>query len=147
MADMDSETLSREDRLVAALFYPFWPLALFYLNLRPDKRQVRFLRHHAYQAFFLGMALWLGGIAVNTAAAFLGKYLSPLGLLLYPFVKLLGLASLALTLYAAWTAWKGDYLELPYLTKVARPFVEEGLETEPEEATAESPGEAEEDRA
>lgn len=116
--------VSRDDRLLAGLAYPFWPLVFLLVYLSPEKRAVRFLRYHSYQALFLGLGLWGGGIVVRTLAALLGR--NPLfGLMLYPFVKILGWVSLILVLISMFGAWRGQYTRLPFVTEFALPFIDE----------------------
>ncbi|GMU54229.1 MAG: hypothetical protein AMXMBFR33_33750 [Candidatus Xenobia bacterium] len=117
-------SVSRDDRLLAGLAYPFWPLVFLLVYLTPEKRAIRFLRYHSYQGFFMGLALWGGGVLVRTLAAFLGR--NPLfGLMLYPLVKLLGWLSLLAVLYAMLMAWRGQYVKIPFVTDFALPFIDE----------------------
>ncbi len=123
MSELDPK-ISRDDRLLAGLAYPFWPLVFLLVYLSPEKRAIRFLRYHAYQALFLGLGLWGGGVVVRTLAAFLGR--NPLfGLMLYPFVKILGWVSLVLVLISMLGAWRGQYTVLPFVTEFALPFIDE----------------------
>lgn len=117
--------VSKEDRLLAALSYPFWPLAFLFLNLSPELRRRHFVRYHAFQAFFLGMGIWLGTILLGTVVGFLGRYLWPLGLLYYLVSKLLGLGALLVTGWSMFEAWRGRCHALPYVTGWAATFVEE----------------------
>lgn len=119
------DEVSREDRLLAALCYPFWPLAFLILNLSPVLKRQRFLRYHSFQAFFLGMAIWLGLVVLGTAASFVGRFLWPIGFLYFLLNKVLGLGALLLTAWCSFKAWQGDYVTLPYVTDFAKPFVEE----------------------
>lgn len=121
------QAVSREDRLLAALAYPFWYLVFPLIYMTPDKRNDRFLRDHAYQALFLGMGLWVGEITLYTAAALIGKFLVIFGVLLYPLLRLAGLAGVLLTFYCMFIAWQGKLLRLPYLTEFARPFIDEAF--------------------
>ncbi|MCA9793722.1 MAG: DUF4870 domain-containing protein [Candidatus Eremiobacteraeota bacterium] len=118
--------MSREDRLLATLAYPFWYLVYPLIYMTPDKRNDPFLRHHAYHALFMGLGLWVGGILLHTGVAIIGKFFIVFGILLYPFVKLLGYAAIGLTAYAMLTAWQGKKLSLPYLSEFAEPFISEG---------------------
>jgi len=120
-----ADDVSKEDRLLAALSYPFWPLAFLILNLSPVLKRQRFVRYHAFQGFFLGMAIWIGAILLGTAAAFLGRFLWPIGFLYYLFSKLMGLAAFAVTAWSSYQAWTGRCHVLPYITDFAKPFVEE----------------------
>lgn len=127
-----ADDVSKEDRLLAALSYPFWPLAFLILNLSPVLKRQRFVRYHAFQGFFLGMAIWIGAILLGTAAAFLGRFLWPIGFLYYLFSKLMGLAAFAVTAWSSYQAWTGRCHVLPYITDFAKPFVEEAALAVPE---------------
>lgn len=116
---------TREDRLLALLAYPFWYLVFPLIYMTPDKRNDPFLRDHAYHSLFLGLGLWLGNIFLYTAAALIGKFFVLFGILLYPLLKLTGLAAVLLTGYCMMTAWQGRTVRLPYLSDFARPFIEE----------------------
>jgi uncharacterized membrane protein len=133
---VDTQEVSRDHRLLAALAYPFWVLAFIVLNLSPELRRVHFLRFHVYQAFFLGLALWLGGVVLHLIAALLGKYLVVLGLLLYPLVRLAHLASVIFTGCCAYQAWKGVLFRIPGIYPYARPFIEETPSEPPQEPSA-----------
>ena len=124
------EPLRREDRLLAALAYPFWYLVFVMVYLSPRQQKSRFLRYHAYQGLFLGLLIWVGGILVWTAAEIVGKVLIIFGLLLYPLLKLLHLGAIAVTAWATIQAYLGAWVEIPFVTEFARPFVDE---SEPEE--------------
>ncbi len=119
--------VSKEDRLLAALSYPFWPLAFLILNLSPTLKSQPFLRHHAFQGFFLGMTLWVGTIVLGTVAGFLGRYLWPIGVLYYLFSKLLGLATLLVIGWSSYKAWRGECHELPVVGRFTRDFLQESL--------------------
>lgn len=124
------EKLRHEDRLLAALAYPFWYLVFIMVYLSPRKQKSRFLRYHAYQGLFLGLLVWGGGIVAWTAAEIVGKVFVLFGLLLYPLLKLLNLAAFVMTAWATLAAWMGRWVEIPYITEFARPFVDEGEPTE-----------------
>lgn len=141
MSEQVSPKVSRDDRLLAGLAYPFWPLVFLLVYLSPEKRAIRFLRYHSYQALFLGLGLWGGGVVVRTLAAFLGR--NPLfGLMLYPFVKLLGWVSILLVLMSMLGAWSGRYTELPFITSFALPFIDEDQALAEEKASMQKPGDS-----
>jgi len=127
-----SREVSKEDRLLAALSYPFWPLAFLILNLSPVLKNQPFLRHHAFQAFFLGMGLWMGTVFLATAAGFLGRFLWPIGVLYYLFSKVLGLAAILVVGWSSLQAWRGRCHELPVVGQFTRQFLQDSLVT-PEE--------------
>lgn len=124
------EPLRHDDRLLAALAYPLWYVVFIVVYLSPRRQKSRFLRYHAYQGLFLGLTVWVGGILLWTAADIAGKIFILFGLLAYPLLKLLQLAAFAVTAWATLMAWLGKWLELPFITEFARPFVDEGEPTE-----------------
>lgn len=117
--------LVAEDRLLAALAYPFWYLAFPIFLLAPRFQQRPFIKYHVYQGLALGLTVLWGGITLWTTAAVLGKF-GLFGLLLYPFLKLAEWAAFLTTCYAAIGAWLGNRTELPYITEFVRPFLHEG---------------------
>lgn len=121
-----SAQVSKEDRLLAALSYPFWPLAFLIMNLSPVLRRQGFVRYHAFQAFFLGMGIWLGMIVLGSLADFLGRFLWPIGLLYHFVHKLLGLGAMLITAWSSFQAWKGNKHALPCrISEWTRFFAEE----------------------
>lgn len=121
---MENTPGSAEDRLLAALSYPFWYMAFPIFLLAPRYQQRPFLRYHVYQALALGLVILWGGITLWTTAAILGKF-GLFGLLLYPFLKLAEWGAFLTTFYAAIGAWLGNRTELPYITEFVRPFLHE----------------------
>ncbi|MEW6281030.1 MAG: hypothetical protein AB1758_20620 [Candidatus Eremiobacterota bacterium] len=127
---------------MACLAYPFWPLVFLVVYLSPEKRRIRFLRYHSYQAFFLGLALWGGGILLHTVAALIGKYLVLLGVLLYPLMRLVGWAAMGAVAYGMYKAYRGEYATYPYVTEFALGFIDEDR-LRPAEDTASTASEEE----
>lgn len=121
---MDNSPGSAEDRLLAALAYPYWYLAFPIYLLAPRLQQRPFLKYHVFQGFCLGMAVLWGGVTLWTTAAILGKF-GAFGLLLYPFIKLAEWVAFLLTWYGAVGAWFGNRIEIPYVTEFVRPFLHE----------------------
>lgn len=118
---LDPPTLA-EDRLLAALSYPFWYMAFPIFLLAPRFQQRPFIKYHVYQGLALGLLILWGGVTLWTTAAVLGKF-GLFGLLLYPFLKLAEWGALLVTVYAAAGAWLGNRIELPYVTEFVRPFL------------------------
>ena len=52
---LGSTSPNREDRLMAALAYPFWFVIFPLIYMTPDKRNEPFLRSHSYQGAVLGV--------------------------------------------------------------------------------------------
>lgn len=119
------DKLTAEDRLLAALAYPFWYMAFPIFLLAPRFQQRAFLKYHVYQGLALGLVILWGGVTLWTTAAVLGKF-GLFGLLLYPFLKLAEWAAFLATGYASVGAWLGNRTELPYITEFVRPLLHEG---------------------
>lgn len=124
MTELVKESISHEDRLLSALAYPFWYVVFPLFQLSPEKQKRKFLRYHCYQGLILGLALWGGGIVAWTLASILGRLII-FGLLLYPFLKLAEWVAFGTTVFAAGSAWLGNYVQIPYVTEFVRPFLEE----------------------
>lgn len=116
-----SDKATHEERLFSALSYPFWYVTFPVFMLSRDRQASRYTRYHVYQGLFLGLGLWLGGIALWNVSAILGKFIL-FGILLYPLIRLAEWAALGLTLYAAAAAWLGYKVSLPFVTKFSQPF-------------------------
>lgn len=121
-----------EDRLLAALSYPFWYMAFPIFLLAPRFQQRPFIKYHVYQGLALGLTILWGGVTLWTTAAVLGKF-GLFGLLLYPFLKLAEWSAFLVTVYAAAGAWLGNRTELPYITEFVRPFLHERAKGTPSE--------------
>jgi len=121
---MEKNSISPEDRLFAALAYPYWYVA-FPVYLLSNRYQERpFLRYHLFHALFLGLAILWGGVLMWTTAAVLGKF-GAFGILLYPFLKLAEWVAFLTTLYAAGNAFAGRRASIPYITDMVRPYLVE----------------------
>ncbi len=116
------DSVTHEDRLLAALAYPFWYVA-FPLYLVANRYQGRdFVRYHLFQGLFLGLVVLWGGAVLWTTAAVLGKF-GLFGLLLYPCLKLAEWVAWGATYYAAAMAFLGKKVELPFITELVRPML------------------------
>ncbi len=106
---MDQST-SNENRLLAALGYPIWIVAL--VVLLTDMKQNRFMRVHAVQALGYAVA-WVViyiGFSILTAVPGLG-----LGLLfLWPFLYL---TWLIISLFYAYRAYQGQLFDIPIVSQ------------------------------
>lgn len=126
---MEKNSISAEDRLFAALAYPYWYVA-FPVYLLSNRYQNRpFLRYHLFHALFLGLAILWGGVLLWTTAAVVGKF-GAFGILLYPFLKLAEWVAFLTTVYATLMAFAGQRVTLPLITDLARPYlVEKGSQS------------------
>ena len=117
-----SEKPTSEERLFSALSYPFWYVTFPVFSLSRDRQASSYTRYHVYQGLFLGLALWLGGIALWNISAILGRFIL-FGLLLYPMLRLAEWVALLSTVYSAISAWLGYKVRLPFISKFTEPFL------------------------
>lgn len=114
-------TAAGENRLLAALGYPIWIVAL--VVVVTDLKKDPFLRYHGWQALFWGLAwfvLWVGLSVVGlvlSAVPFLGALVSFLtGVVLW-------LAWLVLSVLFAVRAYQGERFEVPVVANWARRYM------------------------
>lgn len=97
-----------ESRALAALGYPFWPLALVALL---DAKRSRYLRRHAWQAlgFNFGLyALWLVLNAIASVPFF--------GWPAYPMLALMVPVAFVASIIFGLRAWQGDDVRVPIVS-------------------------------
>ena len=97
-----SNEVSSDDKLWAALGYPI-PIIPLIVLLMEDKKNIPFLRFHAIQSIAVNIALWVLIILLITVTFGFGGICAPL----------LWLA----TLWPAYDSFKGNYTEIPVITK------------------------------
>jgi len=112
---------SSENRLLAALSYPIWIVAL--VVVLTDLKRDPFLRYHGWQALFWGIAwfvLWVGLSVVGTVLSFV-----PFLGVLFSFLAgtLLFLAWVVLSVLYAVRAYQGQRFEIPVVTNAARKYM------------------------
>ena len=96
------------DKLMAALSYPI-PIVAIIILLAEDMKARPFQKYHAVQALAVNIVLWAGIILLGCI----------LGALSFFIGGLCGLVPILLwlaTLYWAYEAYQGKYLEIPWLT-------------------------------
>lgn len=91
-----------DDRLWAALGYPI-PIVSLVILFMEEKKDIPFLRFHAVQSIALNIAVWL--LIVILVAITLGVAGICAPLLWF------------VTLWPAYDAFKGNYTEIPVITK------------------------------
>jgi len=100
--------ITDNDKLMAALSYPI-PLVAIIILLAEDMKSRPFQKFHAVQALAANIALWVIivvlGCILGAITAFIGG-LCGLGPIILWFI----------TLYWAYEAYQGKYLEIPWLT-------------------------------
>ncbi|MGH2670912.1 MAG: DUF4870 domain-containing protein [bacterium] len=103
------------NRLLAALSYPIWIIAL--VIVLTEMKKDAFMRHHGWTALFWGIAwvaLWVA-ISILAAIPFIGLGLA----ILFPF---LGLAWLILSIYYAVQAYNGKTFSIPVVSDFAKKY-------------------------
>jgi len=90
-----------DDRLWAALGYPI-PIVALVLLFMEEKKDIPFLRFHAVQSIALNIAIWVLIIVLAITFGVAG--------ICAPLVWFV-------TLWPAYDAFKGNYTEIPVITK------------------------------
>jgi uncharacterized membrane protein len=105
------QSSSNEQRVVAALGYPIWIVAL--IVLFTDMRHNRFVRTHAIQALGYAVAWFVVFVALNVLLGWGVVFLQPL----------LWLAWLVLSLYYAYRAYQGELFTIPVVSQFTAKYV------------------------
>lgn len=110
MQQPSTQPMSNENRLLAALGYPFGIIAI--IVLVTDMKNNRFMKYHAVQSLFFYLALIVLLIGSSILLTILGSISTGFLFLgfLYPIVFL---AWFILTLYAAVQAYNGKMYSIP----------------------------------
>ena len=101
----EQSEITNDDKLVAALGYPIAIIPIIVM-LMEDKKNQPFLRYHAIQSIIFNIALWGALIVFGTLTLTFG----------FCFAPLLWLV----TLWPAFDSYKGNYTEIPVITKFAK---------------------------
>lgn len=103
------------NRLLAALSYPIWIIAL--VIILTDMKKDSFMRQHGWTALFWGIAWFVlyFVLMILSALPFLGFGVT----ILFPF---LGLAWLILSIYYAVQAYNGKVFSIPIVSDWARKY-------------------------
>ena len=112
---------------MATLAYPFWFVVFPLVYMTPDKRKNPFLRFHVYQGAALGVGGIVGLSIVRTILATLFRWMILLDVLLYPLLKVAETGVLLLVIYGAFTAFRGSYSKIPYLSEGIRAMERDDL--------------------
>lgn len=105
---------------MAALAYPFWFIVFPLVYMTPDKRNVPFLKFHAYQGAALGLCGVAGLSLVRTVLSLMFRWFILFDILLFPLLKILEWVVLMLVVYGAISAFSGKYAEIPVLSGFIR---------------------------
>ncbi len=110
------ESTSSENKILAALGYPIWIVAL--IVLVTDMKQNRFMRTHAIQALGYSIAWFVifVGLSIISALPFLGLGLA----LLWPVLWLLWLAG---ALFYGYRAYQGQTFAIPVVSQFTARYV------------------------
>jgi uncharacterized membrane protein len=106
---MMDEKASQENRILAALGYPIWIIAL--VVLLTDMKQNRFMRFHAIQALGYAVA-WVViylGLSIITSFSFMWR--------LYFLWPMFELAWLVIAIYYASRAYRGETFDIPLVSQ------------------------------
>ena len=101
------------DNMAAALSY-IWIVGLIFLLIEPYNKN-RFVRFHAFQSVFYGVAwmiLWFGMHIVFAIMPFLG-------LLILPIYALIGLGGFVYWLFLAFKAYNNEQYKIPIIGEIA----------------------------
>ena len=121
----------REDRLMAALAYPFWVVVFPLVYMTPDKRNQPFLRFHCYQGAALGLVGVVGLSVLRTLLALAVRWFILFDVLLYPLLKAAEYGVMALMLYGAVFALQGRTAYIPYLSGFVKSLGPDSKSPEP----------------
>lgn len=119
MQQPSTQPMSNENRLLAALGYPFGIIAI--IVLVTDMKNNRFMKYHAVQSLFFYLALIVLLVGSSILLTILGSISSGFFFLgfLYPLVFL---AWFVLTLYAALQAYNGKMYAIPVVGTYAAKY-------------------------
>lgn len=114
--------LEEEDKMLAALAYPFW-FVVSWMILLSGKKKDPFVKFHALQALFHGIISTLAIVLLIAAFYLVFLILPGLGnlamgiffLVAFMVVSLLALALLLLVFFFAYRASEGKYFKIPVL--------------------------------
>ncbi len=113
MQQPSTQPVSNENRLLAALGYPFGIIAI--IVLVTDMKNNRFMKYHAVQALFFILAI----IVVDIALSILASIATPLAFLVVLVFPLASLAWFILTIYYAVQAYNGKMFSIPVVGSYA----------------------------
>jgi uncharacterized membrane protein len=109
---------AQENRLLAALGYPFWIVAV--VVVLTSARERPYMRYHAWQALFYGLA-W---VAVWIAVAILMNVPVVGWVVALVAGPVLWFGWLGLSLYFAYRAFQGEQFTIPTISDLARHYSE-----------------------
>ncbi len=105
---------SSNERLLAALCYPLFPLVSLFILLVEEHKNKAFERYHAIQSLGAGVVLW---VIVMILSIIVPVITFGVGALCVPFLVILPYVPF---LYWAYQAYQGKSFEVPVVTKFMR---------------------------
>ncbi len=100
---------SSNERLLAALCYPLFPIVSLFILLVEEHKNKAFERYHAVQALGAGVVVWVLFTILSTIMA-----ATAILALCVPFLWIVAIAPF---LYWAYQAYQGKTFEVPVVTK------------------------------
>lgn len=94
-------------KLLAALGYIFWIVAVVALLIEPYKDQ-KFVKFHALQALAYSIALWIVAILASP---------------LFGFGMIVGLIGFGYAIYLAIKSFSGEYVEVPVVSGLVKNYI------------------------
>jgi uncharacterized membrane protein len=94
-------------KILAALGYVFWPVALVAILLDPYKNE-KWVRAHAIQALALGVAIWIA-TAVLT--------------FVFPINMVISIAGFVYQIILAVKAWNGESVQIPVIYGIVEQYI------------------------
>lgn len=119
MQQPSTQPMSNENRLLAALGYPFGIIAI--IVLVTDMKNNRFMKYHAVQALFFILAAIVLFVGAGILLAILGS-ISPGFIFLGFLYPLVSLAWFVLTIYYAVQAYNGKMFSIPVVGAYAAKY-------------------------
>jgi len=106
-------------KLLAALSYPIWIIALVAVLIEPYKNE-KFVKSHAVQALALGLAGW----AIIVVAQFFAV-IPVIGWLVAVIGWFVPLGVFVYQIILALKAWNGEYVEVPVVYDMVKQYIGE----------------------
>ena len=112
---MTEEQITDNDKLIAALSYPIWLVAVFVLVSEANKNRP-FQRYHAVQALGFGLAAYVLLSVFVCIDIFIGRISNFLGTVFSCLTFPVWLIPFAVALWFAYRAYQGEKFEIPVVT-------------------------------
>lgn len=100
---------SDTSKILAALGYPLWPVALIAILIDPYKNE-KFVKFHAIQALGLALAIWVVSFVLTFA---------------FGIGAIIGLVGFIYEIVLAVKAYNGEYVEVPVVYGLVKTYIGE----------------------